>query len=282
MSQEKALVLRTCKADGTSYGDFQWPTEIGSIVKCPDWKPTKECGNGLHGLLDGLGDLFLLSSSIDAIWQVVEVDRSQCIELGGKVKFPECKLVYSGDMLGALMLFVDYNVQQLKSDDDCAGLVSTEDYSHLAASGYNSRLAASGYYSQLAASGTNSQLAASGNNSQLAASGTNSQLAASGNNSQLAASGNNSQLAASGDFSRVVTSGYYCRLSASGKGSIVMCAGDANTVSAGENGTIVLSKWNNIAKRHEVRVGYIGENGLKPNVAYELDQNFEFVEFVGV
>ena len=264
MSQEKALVLRTCKADGTSYGDFQWPTEIGSIVKCPDWKPTKECGNGLHGLLDGLGDLFLLSSSIDAIWQVVEVDRSQCIELGGKVKFPECKLVYSGDMLGALMLFVDYNVQQLKSDDDCAGLVSTEDYSHLAASGYNSRLAASGYGNQLAVSGTNSQ------------------LAASGNNSQLAASGNNSQLAASGDFSRVVTSGYYCRLSASGKGSIVMCAGDANTVSAGENGTIVLSKWNNIAKRHEVRVGYIGENGLKPNVAYELDQNFEFVEFVGV
>lgn len=44
---KSVLVLRACKADMSSYNDFVWPT-IGP-VKCPDWEPTDECGNGLHG-----------------------------------------------------------------------------------------------------------------------------------------------------------------------------------------------------------------------------------------
>lgn len=51
---ETVLVLRTCAADLTSYGGFQWP-ESGP-VESPDWNPIAECGNGLHGWL-GAGDL---------------------------------------------------------------------------------------------------------------------------------------------------------------------------------------------------------------------------------
>ena len=36
--QETALVLRTCFADMTSYGGFQWPNEVGAIVEATDWK----------------------------------------------------------------------------------------------------------------------------------------------------------------------------------------------------------------------------------------------------
>lgn len=52
----RGLVLRTCNADGTSYGGFKWPLEPGSLAKCDDWNTEAKCGNGLHGLLDGWGN----------------------------------------------------------------------------------------------------------------------------------------------------------------------------------------------------------------------------------
>ena len=44
-----ALVLRTCAADLTSYGGFQWP-ESG-VAEAPDWNTHAAYGNGLHELL---------------------------------------------------------------------------------------------------------------------------------------------------------------------------------------------------------------------------------------
>ena len=147
-----------------------------------------------------------------------------------------------------------------------------------AASGNSSKLAASGNSSQLAASGNSSQLAASGDYSKLAASGDSSQLAASGNSSQLAASGDSSKLAASGAYSQLAASGDYSQLAASGDSSIV-CAASANCkASAGNNGCIVLTRWVESEKRYRASVAYVGENGIKPNVFYELDATGEFVE----
>ena len=58
------LVLRTCAADMTSYGGFKWPKS--GPVKCDDWKPRAECGNGLHGLLWGVGDGSLRPLQLEA------------------------------------------------------------------------------------------------------------------------------------------------------------------------------------------------------------------------
>ncbi|HHF0618056.1 TPA: hypothetical protein ACPH2G_004574 [Pseudomonas aeruginosa] len=44
-SQETALVLRTCSADLTSHGGFQWPDKIGAVVEAPDWKKDNKCGH---------------------------------------------------------------------------------------------------------------------------------------------------------------------------------------------------------------------------------------------
>ncbi|KZM05539.1 hypothetical protein AN928_33020 [Pseudomonas aeruginosa] len=55
-SQETALVLRTCSADLTSHGGFQWPDKIGAVVEAPDWKKDNKCGHGLHGWLFGQGE----------------------------------------------------------------------------------------------------------------------------------------------------------------------------------------------------------------------------------
>jgi len=170
------------------------------------------------------------------------------------------------------------NSSQLAASGNSSQLAASGNSSRLAASGYSSRLAASGDSSRLAASGDYSQLAASGYYSQLAASGDYSQLAASGDSSRLAASGDYSQLAASGNSSQLAASGDYSQLAASGKSSIVMAAAHGCAASAGENGTIALSRWVESEKRYRVSVAYVGEEGIKPNTPYRLDDGGNFVE----
>ena len=92
---QKALVLRTSDKNGMSYnGTFQWPAS--GPVQCADWSPEAQCGHGLHGLLDGLGDYIHLTMGEGETVQVLEVERGACIDLSGKVKFPLCEVKFSG------------------------------------------------------------------------------------------------------------------------------------------------------------------------------------------
>jgi hypothetical protein len=96
-----ALVLRTCKANGSSYGGFRWP--VSGPVECRDWRPTPECGHGLHGLLWGIGDHSLLSRDATALWQVVRVLASEVMAIDAlKVKFPRGEVVCSGTAAEAI------------------------------------------------------------------------------------------------------------------------------------------------------------------------------------
>jgi hypothetical protein len=117
------------------------------------------------------------------------------------------------------------------------------------------------------ASGDSSKLAASGDYSQLAASGYSSQLAASGDYSKLAASGYSSKLAASGDYSQ---------LAASGENSIAAAISCGCTAKAGIGGCIAL-RWND-GGRPRLAVAYVGENGIKADTWYRVDEAGQFVE----
>jgi hypothetical protein len=117
------------------------------------------------------------------------------------------------------------------------------------------------------ASGYSSQLAASGDYSKLAASGDSSKLAASGDYSKLAASGYSSQLAASGDYSQ---------LAASGENSIAAAISCGCTAKAGIGGCIAL-RWND-GGRPRLAVAYVGENGIKADTWYRVDEAGQFVE----
>jgi len=270
MTTEKALAIRTCAKDGTAYGGFKWPLEVGATVTAPDWNSSPKCGNGLHALLDGNGDYSLLSSDVDAVWQVVEVDSDKVVAIDSqKVKFETCKIVYSGGMAGAMTMISNNWIKLALAEKDGENFQS--------ASGDYSQLAASGDYSQLAASGDSSRLAASGFYSQLAASGDSSQLAASGDYSRLAASGFYSRLAASGFYSQLAASGDSSQLAASGDKSIAVGVGLHSTVSAGKDGCIALSYWDDVAERFKLVVGYVGEKGIKENVSYKLNDKHEFV-----
>jgi hypothetical protein len=97
--EKTVLVLRSCSHDMTSRGGFIWP-ELGP-VKCLDWSPRAECGNGLHGLLNGEGDWSLVSFAKNAKWLVVEVNAGLIVHIGGKVKFPSGNVVFCGTLNGA-------------------------------------------------------------------------------------------------------------------------------------------------------------------------------------
>lgn len=86
------LVLRTCNADMTSSNGFKWPAS--GHVEAPDWQPTKECGNGLHGWLWGCGDWSLKSKDPNLKWIVVAVEAKSVIDLDGKVKFPSGEVLH--------------------------------------------------------------------------------------------------------------------------------------------------------------------------------------------
>ena len=96
MSQH-VLVLRCCRADMTSHGDFRWP-ESGP-VEATDWSPVAECGQGLHGWLWGEGDVTAagdVHGLPDARWLVVRVLLADIVDLGGKVKYPRGEVVLCG------------------------------------------------------------------------------------------------------------------------------------------------------------------------------------------
>jgi hypothetical protein len=86
--------LRTTDKDGKAYGGFQWPMEIGAIVTAPDWLPTNDCGNGLHGLLNGLGNPCHLSFETNTVWWIVAA--ANAIDLSGKHKFETCRVISFG------------------------------------------------------------------------------------------------------------------------------------------------------------------------------------------
>ena len=150
--------------------------------------------------------------------------------------------------------------------------------SNLAASGYDSNLAASGYGSKLAASGSGSKLAASGRYSNLAASGHYSNLAASGNGNKLAASGNGSSLAASGNGSSLAALGYGNNLAASGDNSIAVCVGTKGKVKGGLNCALALTRWVESEKRYRITTAYVGEDGIKADTWYSLNNDGKFIE----
>ena len=91
---QRVLILRTCDSTLRSHGGFQWPKS--GRVEAPDWKPTKSCGNGLHGFLRGEGYGHLASWEPDAIWIAAWVDLALVIDLEGKVKFPWADVAIAG------------------------------------------------------------------------------------------------------------------------------------------------------------------------------------------
>jgi len=205
-------ILKTVNADMTAYNGFVWP-ESG-IVTCPDWSPSKTCGNGLHGLLDGYGNSSFLNKSPDAKWLVLEVERSLVVEIDDeKVKVPSANVIYCGDREGAF---------ELLTEEPCRH--ASQKY----ASGVSKRI-----------SGTAS------------ATGDRGAASATGDRGTASATGDSGTASATGD-----------RGTACGLGSDCI-------VESGTEGILICKWWDRQSNRYRVVVGYVGEDGIKPNTKYK-------------
>ena len=102
-------IMKTVKADGSAYGDFVWPLEVGAQVVAPDFNTDASCGGGLHGLLNGCGNGALLNWGDGAVWIVAKVPKkAQMVDLGDKVKVDRCKIVHVGNRETATTFLVDH------------------------------------------------------------------------------------------------------------------------------------------------------------------------------
>ncbi|MFU2617968.1 Arc family DNA-binding protein [Pseudomonas aeruginosa] len=254
--QGTALILRTCSADLTSHGGFQWPDKIGAVVEAPDWKKDNKCGHGLHGWLFGQGDHGCSSTvgDADAKWLVVEVGLSDLIALGGKVKFPRCTIRHIGDKASATQ-FLIANEPRAAGVAVIGATLQAGDKELCQVGAYGT--ATAGYKGTATAGDWGT---------------------ATAGNEGTATAGNEGT--ATAGYKGTATAGYKGTATAGYKGTAT--AGYKGTATAGKKGEIQIRYWDEKTERYRTVIGYIGEDGLEPGVAYKLDDNHRFVKAGGL
>jgi hypothetical protein len=168
-----------------------------------------------------------------------------------KVKFRAGEIVYSGDKASA-MVYVMCGQEAMARSAILAEQKTDGDYS---------TAASSGYYSKAASSGDSSTAASSGDYST---------AASSGYYSKAASSGYSSTAASSGDYSKAASSGDYSTAEQKGISGIAAAIGANVRGKAGENGLLILTWWDDSAKRFRACVGDVGIAGIEADTWYEV------------
>jgi hypothetical protein len=241
MKTDKAAVaymLRTCNADMIAHNGFKWP-ESGP-VECTDWDPKPQCGNGLHGLLNGEGEGLLLNWDHAAKWLVVEVLASEVVAIdNAKVKVPRGVVLFAGDRMGA----TDLIATLCPASRAIVGYTATAGYGGTATAG--ARGTATAGYDGTATAGY-------GGTATAGARGT-------------ATAGYDGTATAGVDGT--ATAGVGGTATAGARGTAT--AGYGGTATAGYGGVLNI-RWYD-GTRYRIATFYIGENGIKPNVAYKCE-----------
>ena len=267
-NNETSLVMRVCRADFSSHGGFVWPSAVGSEVTAPDWKQNNACGNGLHGWIYGQGDVSCVDhwAQPDAKWLVLEVESSTIIMLGGKAKFPRAVVRFVGDRASAAA-FILANESRAKAEN-CIGHVVQVGEGQVAAAG------------SLGTATAGDRGTATAGDSGTATAGS---LGTATAGSLGTATAGYSGTATAGSLG-TATAGSLGTATAGDRGTATAgysgtaTAGYSGTATAGDSGEIQIKWWDAKAERYRTAIAYVGEGGIKANVAYRLNDKNEFVE----
>jgi hypothetical protein len=249
----------------SSFGDFVWP--CSGPVECPDWDPTPACGHGLHGLLDGEGYGTLLDWEPDTVWLVAEVD--EWVNLGGKVKAPRAVVVHAGDRASATA----WLVERCPGRAVVGATVVAGDHG-MAVAGYGGT-ATAGDRGTATAGDRGTAIAGYRGTATAGDDGT-----ATAGDRGTATAGDRGT--ATAGYRGTATAGYRGTATAGDCGTAIAgycgtaTAGDdgtatvrhGGTAAAGVGGTIQVQWWD--GARYRVAIGYVGEDGIEPNVAYHV------------
>ncbi|EIS7841041.1 hypothetical protein L0237_002068 [Salmonella enterica] len=133
---------------------------------------------------------------------------------------------------------------------------------------------------QSAATNTGNQSAATNTGYQSAATNTGNQSAATNTGNQSAATNTGYQSAATntGNQSAATNTGNRSAAEVSGSQSVAASLGIEGKARASENGAIVLCYRDEDGELIHIRSSKVGDNGIKPDTWYQLDEDGEFVE----
>jgi len=291
MAKKKVLVLRTCRADMSSSFGFVWP-ESG-YVEAPDWKPTDECGNGLHGWLWGEGSGGLGNWEHDAKWLVVKVDADRVIDLEGKVKFPSGEVVFCGSRLDA----TNYLVKRAPGKAVIGATVVVGDRGTAMAGDYGTAMAGDYGMATVGHHGTatagdygmataGSYGTATAGDRGTATAGHQGTVTAGERGKATAGDGGTTMAGREGTAMAgregTATAGDYGTATVEDLGKATAgewgkaTAGYGGKATAGYGGILCLKHFD--GERWRIKTAYVGEDGIRPNVGYVLDDGGNFVE----
>ncbi|TXE26187.1 hypothetical protein FOT62_23455 [Serratia marcescens] len=116
----------------------------------------------------------------------------------------------------------------------------------------------------------------SGNYAKIGSSGNYAKIGSSGNYAQIGSSGDDAKIGSSGDDAKIGSSGNYAKIDATGKNAVVAAAGYVHRIVLGEGACAVIPYHD--GTRTRFAVAYVGENDIKANTPYTVNENGEFVE----
>ena len=257
------LVLKTVNANMTSAYDSSFVYPRQGMVSCPDWDPAPACGHGLHGFIRGTGNGGLASWQSDSVWLIIRVNVDDIVDLEDKVKFRCGEVIYAGDQKTATdMLKAAY------PDAPVIGCTATAGYKGTATAG-DKGTATAGYSGTATAGDYGTATAGDSGTATAGDSGT----ATAGDNGTTTAGDNGT--ATAGD-NGTATAGDYGTATAGDNGTATAgtygtaIAGNYGIASAREGGDIHIRWYDCRSNRYRTAVGYVGEDGILPNVLYHV------------
>ena len=247
-------VLRVNDAQNQSHGGFQYPRK--GKVSAPDWTPTAECGGGLHGWENGEGDSSAADIPPDGVWCLLKVVDSpdNLVRLDGKVKFREGTVILSGSRE-----VVTQKLYSLAKPTRMIGL-SMECGDRSTLTGGNGSTLTGGDCSTL--TGGNGSTLTGGNGSTL-----------TGGDYPTLTGGDYSTL--TGGYLSTLTGGDYSTLTGGDVSTLTggycstLTGGNDSTLTGGNDSTLIWKIWD--GSRYRITCAYVGEDGIKPNVPYTIE-----------
>ena len=235
------------------------------------------CGSGFHACecpLDVFGYYPPADSRFAETVSFGTTDREE----GGDTKIASASITIKAEL--TLPQFIQRGIEWIwsKIDKSLEQQIMPGDYSAASNTGDYSAASNTGY--QSAASNTGNQSAASNTGNQSAASNTGNRSAASNTGDYSAASNTGYQSAASntGNRSAASNTGNRSAAEVSGSHSVAAAFGIESKARASENSAIVLCYRNDEGVLIHIRASKVGENGIKADTWYVLNESGEFEE----
>jgi len=131
---------------------------------------------------------------------------------------------------------------------------------------------------EAATTGEGANAATTGEGANAATTGDWANAATTGEGANAATTGEGANAATTGDWANAATTGYRANAATTGEGSVAAALGMFAKAKAGVGGAIVLAHRDDSGALLGVKAAMVGQDGIEPDVFYELDGSGNFVK----